>query len=142
MKLHELAPKVKKADRIRRGQGDGSGHGSFSGRGCKGQNSRAGGGVRLGFEGGQSGLLARMPKNRGFKNPNRIETQVVTLTQLDEAFKAGEEVTIEALVTKGVVSPRNCHVKILNNGEITKKLTLSDDILISESAKKAIESVK
>ena len=139
MKLHELAPKVKKQDRIRRGQGDGSGHGSFSGKGCNGQNCRAGGGVRLGFEGGQSGLLRRMPKNRGFRNPNRVESQVVTLTDLDENFKAGEEVTIEALVVKKVISGRNCKVKVLANGELTKKLTFADDVAVSKAAQALID---
>lgn len=137
MKLHQLSPKVKKPAKTRKGQGNGS-KGTFSGRGCKGQNSRAGGGVRLGFEGGQSGILARMPKLRGFKNPNRVETQIVTLSDLDANFKTGEKVTLEALVTKGIVRAKNTKVKVLANGETSKKFEFSEDILVSEGVKKAI----
>ena len=137
MKLHDLAPKVKKPSRTRKGQGDGS-KGSFAGRGGDGQNSRAGGGVRLGFEGGQSGLLDRMPKKRGFNNPNRKETQIVTLESLEEHFKEGEKITIEALVTKKIITAKDTKVKILSNGETKKKFEIAEGILISESAKKAI----
>lgn len=138
MKLHQLAPKIKKTEKTRKGQGDGS-KGSFSGRGCKGQNSRAGGGVRLGFEGGQSGLLARMPKKRGFNNPNRRDTQIVTLQDLEDNFKDGEKVTIEALVTKGIIVAKNTKVKVLSNGDTKKKFEISEDILVSGSAKKAVK---
>jgi len=91
MKLHDLAPKIAKKAKMRKGQGNGS-KGTFAGRGVGGQNSRAGGGVRLGFEGGQSGVLARMPKKRGFNNPNRVEAQVLNLKDLQEVYKDGEKV--------------------------------------------------
>ena len=139
MKLHQLAPNVKRPAKTRKGQGDGS-KGSFAGRGGDGQNSRAGGGVRLGFEGGQSGLLRRMPKKRGFNNPNRKDTQVVTLTDLEENFKTGEKITIEALVAKGIISAKDTKVKVLNNGETKKKFEISEEILISDSAKKALSA--
>lgn len=137
MKLHDLAPKIKKPSKTRKGQGDGS-KGSFSGRGCKGQNARAGGGVRLGFEGGQSGLIGRMPKKRGFNNPNRKETQIVTLEALEANFKDGEKITIEALLAKKIITAKDSKVKVLSNGATTKKFELSEDILVSGSAKKAL----
>lgn len=139
MNLNNLAPKVQKPSRKRRGQGQGTGNGTFAGRGCKGQNSRAGGGVRLGFEGGQSGLLARMPKNRGFKNPNRVEAQVVNLAQIEEAYKDGEKVNLETLISKKLMNKNNAKVKILGNGEIKKKVEVEAGILISGSAKAAVE---
>ena len=137
MALHNLKPNPRKK-RTRVGQGDGSGKGSFSGRGCNGQNARAGGGVRLGFEGGQSGLLDRMPKQRGFKNPNRVEAQIVSLAKLEEAYKDGETVSLETLVDKGLIRKNNAKVKILGDGELTKKLTVAENILLSASAKKAL----
>lgn len=139
MKLHNLAPKVPKKSKIRKGQGDGSGKGSFAGRGCKGQNSRAGGGVRLGFEGGQSGILAHMPKKRGFRNPNRIESQVVNLADLEKVFREGETVSLENLIKVGLVRNNNSKVKILGNGGLSKNLEVSSELLISDSAKKSIE---
>ncbi len=138
MKLHELAPNKPKKSRKRLGQGNGSGHGTFSGRGCGGQNSRAGGGVRLGFEGGQSGLLAKMPKQRGFRNPNRIETRPINLDTLEANYADEETVNIESLSIKKLIGNKDVSIKILGNGEITKKVKI-DGIPTSESAKKAIE---
>lgn len=135
--LSSLKPNSKK-NRIRRGRGNGS-KGTFSGRGCKGQNSRAGGGVRLGFEGGQSGILDRMPKLRGFRNPNRVETESVNLYVLEEAYKDGETVNLESLLTKEIISGRNAKVKVLGKGEITKKVTIAAEIMISANAKVAVE---
>jgi len=87
MKLHDLAPKNKKVNRKRKGQGNATGNGTYGGRGMNGQNARAGGGVRAGFEGGQTPLIQRMPKNPGFRNPNRIENQVIKLADLEANFK-------------------------------------------------------
>ncbi|MCF7831050.1 50S ribosomal protein L15 [Candidatus Gracilibacteria bacterium] len=137
MKLHELKPNIKKS-RIRRGQGDGSGRGTFSGRGCKGQNSRAGGGVRKGFEGGQTPLIQRMPKQRGFNNPNKIEAQVINLEVLEENFKDSDKVNFETLLAKKLINKNNTKVKILGEGELTKKLELTD-LLVSKAAQKAVE---
>ncbi len=139
MKLHELAPKVAKKTRKRRGQGNATGNGTFGGRGCKGQNSRAGGGVRPGFEGGQSGLLMRLPKWRGFKNPNRVEAQIVNLDVLELNFKDGDKVSVQDLMDKGLIRKNNSKVKILGDGEISKKLTVDAGILLSATAKAAIE---
>ena len=135
--LSKLAPKVAKKAKMRKGQGNGS-KGTFAGRGCNGQNCRAGGGVRPGFEGGQSGLLMRMPKLRGFKNPNRVEAQIVNLDKLELTFNDGEKVCPSCLAEKGLVRANNAKIKVLGDGEITKKLNL-EGVLVSASAKAAIE---
>jgi len=139
MKIHELAPKVKKADRKRRGQGDSAGQGSFSGKGTKGQRSRAGGGVRPGFEGGQTPIIQMMPKLRGFNNPNRVEAQVVNLDVLENNFDNGESVTLLSLVDKKLINKNNAKVKILGDGELTKKLEVGSEILLSKTAREAVE---
>ncbi len=139
MKFHELAPKVSRKKHVRHGQGDGSGRGSFSGRGCKGQNSRAGGGVRVGFEGGQTPLLQRMPKKHGFRNPRRIEAEIVQISQIEEFFNNGDLITRHALKDKKLIQNVLGKIKILSDGEISKKVTISADILISGSAKALIE---
>ena len=135
--LSKLAPKVAKPAKMRKGQGNGS-KGTFAGRGCKGQNARSGGGVRTGFEGGQSGLLMRMPKLRGFKNPNRVETQVINLDKLELTFAAGAKVNLVSLAEAGLIRKNNAKVKILGEGELTKKLMV-EEVLVSETAKAAIE---
>lgn len=137
MKLNQLAPNIKKA-RKRRGQGNASGNGTFAGRGCKGQNARSGGGVRLGFEGGQTPLIQRMPKLRGFNNPRKIIAQPLNLSALEAHFEDGETVNFETLVSKRLVRKNNPAVKILGEGELTKKLTLAPEILVSKSAKEVI----
>ena len=139
MKLHEQAPKVNRKTRKRRGQGNGTGNGTFGGRGCKGQNCRAGGGVRHGFEGGQTPLIQRMPKFRGFKNPCRVEAQILNLSDLETHFQDGDKIDFNILVERNIVKKTNPKVKILGNGEITKKIEITESILISKSAKKAIE---
>lgn len=135
--LSSLKPNVKKS-RIRRGRGNGS-KGTFAGRGCKGQNSRAGGGVRIGFEGGQSGVLDRMPKLRGFRNPNRVETETVNLHVIEHRYSDGETVSLETLLAKKILSGRNSKVKILGDGELKKKVTIAAHLLISASARAAVE---
>ncbi len=138
MKLNQLRPNIKKPARKRRGQGNGTGNGTFAGRGCNGQNARAGGGVRPGFEGGQSGLLMRMPKQRGFRNPNRVVADIVQTAQLEAAYAAGEIVSVATLLEKKLISGKNAKVKILNDGEVTKSLTV-EGVLVSGAAKTAIE---
>jgi large subunit ribosomal protein L15 len=135
--LSKLAPKVAKPAKMRKGQGNGS-KGTFAGRGKNGQNCRAGGGVRPGFEGGQSGLLMRMPKLRGFKNPNRVETQIVNLEKLEMVFADGADINVLTLADAGLVNKNNAKVKILGEGEITKKLNI-EGLLLSATAKAAIE---
>jgi len=139
MKLHELTPKNKKVNRKRRGQGNATGNGTYGGRGMNGQNARSGGGVRPGFEGGQTPLIQRMPKMRGFRSPNKVYNQVIKLAVLEETFKDGAKVDFAALVEAGLVTKKGMGVKILNDGtELTKKLNLSE-ILISGTAKAAVE---
>jgi large subunit ribosomal protein L15 len=123
MKLHELssAPGSRKT-RKRVGRGVGSGMGKTSTRGHKGQNARSGGGVRLGFEGGQNPLYRRLPK-RGFHNKFRKEYAIVNLEDLN-GFAAGTEVTPELLIESGLVKAPKDGIKILGNGELTVKLTV------------------
>ncbi|WP_199426843.1 50S ribosomal protein L15 [Thermaerobacillus caldiproteolyticus] len=138
MKLHELQPAPgSRKERNRVGRGIGSGNGKTSGRGHKGQNARSGGGVRLGFEGGQTPLFRRLPK-RGFTNINRKEYAIVNLDALNR-FEDGTEVTPELLLETGVVSKLKAGVKILGNGQIEKKLTVKAH-KFSSAAKEAIEA--
>ena len=137
MELHELKPAVgSRKERNRVGRGIGSGNGKTSGRGHKGQNSRSGGGVRPGFEGGQNPLFRRLPK-RGFTNVNRKEYAIVNVETLNR-FEDGAEVSAALLLETGVVSNEKAGIKILGNGELTKKLTVKAH-KFSASAKEAIE---
>ncbi|AKO90813.1 MULTISPECIES: 50S ribosomal protein L15 [Priestia] len=138
MKLHELKPaEGSRKERNRVGRGMASGNGKTSGRGHKGQRARSGGGVRIGFEGGQNPLYRRLPK-RGFTNINRKEFTVVNLETLNR-FEDGTEVTPELLLETGVISKVRAGVKILGNGEVSKKLTVKAN-KFSASAKEAIEA--
>ena len=123
--------------RKRKGQGVGSGLGKTAGRGQKGQNSRSGGGVRPGFEGGQIPLFQRLPK-RGFKNVNRKEYAVVNVSDLN-VFENGAEVTIETLIKAGLVNKTYDGVKVLGNGTLEKKLTVKAS-KFSASAEAAIKN--
>lgn len=140
MQLNDLRPAAgaKKA-RKRVGRGNSSGHGTFSGRGMNGQLSRSGGGKGAGFEGGQQPLAMRLPKLPGFKNRNRVEYAPVNVDRLDKVFADGDKVTNETLVEKGIIKKASQRVKVLGNGEITKKLTV-DVNRVSESAKAKIEA--
>ena len=123
MKLHELSPEPgSRNTRTRRGRGLGSGLGKTSGRGQKGQNSRSGGGVRTGFEGGQMPLYRRLPK-RGFKNIFAKEYAEVNVSSLNR-FDDGAVVDPVALIEEGILKNVRDGVRILGNGELTKKLTV------------------
>ncbi|EHU8367879.1 TPA: 50S ribosomal protein L15 [Listeria monocytogenes] len=138
MKLHELKPSEgSRKERNRVGRGTGSGNGKTSGRGHKGQKARSGGGVRLGFEGGQLPLFRRIPK-RGFTNINRKEFAIVNLDVLNH-FEDGTEVTPELLVETGIIRNEKSGIKILSNGNIEKKLTVKAN-KFSAAAKEAIEA--
>jgi large subunit ribosomal protein L15 len=138
MKLHELKPaEGSRKDRKRLGRGIGSGQGKTAGKGHKGQNARSGGGVRLGFEGGQTPLYRRLPK-RGFTNFSRKEYAVVNLDALNR-FAEGTEVTPELLIETGVVSNEKAGIKILAKGNVEKKLTVKAH-KFSSAAKEAIEA--
>ena len=121
MKLDELKPAQKGEKRTRVGRGVGSGLGKTSGRGHKGQKSRSGGGVRRGFEGGQTPLYRRLPK-RGFTNVHARNYTEVTLTMLNKA--TSEEVTAESLIADGIISKANDGIVILATGKLDKKLTV------------------
>lgn len=123
MKLHELAPAAgSKKTRTRRGRGLGSGLGKTAGRGQKGQNSRSGGGVRSGFEGGQMPLYRRLPK-RGFKNVFAKEYAEVNISQLNR-FEDGATVDPVALIEMGILKNVHDGIRILGNGTLEKKLTV------------------
>ncbi|OKL35907.1 50S ribosomal protein L15 [Domibacillus mangrovi] len=139
MKLHELKPaQGSRKERNRVGRGTGSGNGKTSGKGHKGQNARSGGGVRLGFEGGQTPLFRRLPK-RGFTNVNRKDYAVVNIDTLNR-FEEGTEVTPELLIESGIVKNEKAGIKILANGNVEKKLTVKAH-KFSAAAKEAIEAV-
>jgi large subunit ribosomal protein L15 len=128
-----------KTNRKRVGRGDGSGHGTYSGRGCKGQKSRSGYRMRPGFEGGQLPLIKRLPEKRGFVNIFRTEYNVVNVGNLD-IFEAGSEVGPERLVAAGVVKSLRRPIKILADGDITHPLIVKAH-RFSTAAKAKIESV-
>jgi len=137
MKLHELKPAEGSTHAPKRlGRGVGSGHGKTSGKGHKGQNSRAGGGVRPGFEGGQNPLFRRMPK-RGFNNISRKNIVALNVRDL-ERFENDTVVTIESLLESGLIKAVKDGVKILATGELTKALTIRIDKVSPAAAKKII----
>lgn len=135
--LRAPAGAIRQKKRI--GRGSGSGTGKTSGKGHKGQNARSGGGVRLGFEGGQMPLYRRIAR-RGFSNyPFKVEYLPVNLDRLNSAFESGAKVDLEALKTAGLVSRNAEHVKILGRGEIDKALTLTG-LRVSAGAQAKIEA--
>ena len=137
MKLNELSTMTKNRKRV--GRGPGSGTGKTSGKGHKGQNARSGGGVRPGFEGGQLPLYRRLSK-RGFNNYN-FRTVYATVNVGDlERFDEGTEITKELLIEAGLVKKELDGIKILGNGDLTKKLTVKAN-KFSSSAKTKIENV-
>lgn len=111
------------SSKTRVGRGNASGKGTYCGRGCKGQGQRKSSNVRPGFEGGQTPLIMRLPKLKGFNNPNRVEFQVVNIKDLDR-FNEGDEVNILTLLDKKLVRKKAQPVKLLGNGKISKKLTV------------------
>ena len=138
MKLHELrAVPGSTKERKRRGRGHATGQGTTGGRGMNGQKSRSGGGVRLGFEGGQMPLIRRLPKY-GFYNPFRTEYVAVNVDRL-EIFEDGAVVTPVELIEAGIIKNIRDGVKILGNGQISKKLTVQASAF-SASAKEKIEA--
>ena len=126
-----------KSDNFRRGRGHGSGNGKTAGKGHKGQKARSGA-PRIGFEGGQMPLYRRIPK-RGFNNRNSLEIIAINVSAL-ERFENGTEITPEVLLAEGVISKIADGVKILGNGELTKKLNVKVNAY-SASAKEKIENV-
>ena len=124
----------------RLGRGNASGWGTYAGRGMNGQKSRTGGSIKPGFEGGQTPIYRKMPKLKGFKNINRITFQPVNVGQLN-IFEDGAEIELTHLYDRNLISHKAKPVKILGDGELTKKLTVKAD-KISKSAKEKIEKAK
>ena len=140
MQLNDLRPaEGSRKSRKRVGRGNGSGYGTTAGRGSKGQLSRSGGGKGAGFVGGQTPLAMRLPKLPGFKNHNRVEYAPVNVSRLELLYNDGETVDAESLLAKGVIKHDYVPVKVLGDGEITKKLTVKVD-KVSASAKAKIEA--
>ena len=139
MDLSNLQPAAgsKQSDNFRRGRGHGSGNGKTAGKGHKGQKARSGA-PRPGFEGGQMPLYRRLPK-RGFTNRNSLTIVGINLSAL-EGFEDGAVVTVDSLIESGIVRNPKDGVKILGNGELTKKLTVKA-IAFSASAKEKIEAL-
>ena len=140
MQLHDLHPaEGSKKARKRVGRGNSAGQGTTAGRGTKGQLSRSGGGKGVGFEGGPTPLAMRLPKLPGFKNHNRVEYAPVNVSRLEKLYEDGETVDAESLLAKGVIKHDYIPVKVLGDGELTKKLTVKVD-KVSASAKAKIEA--
>ena len=138
MKLNELqATEGSRRNDFRRGRGIGSGNGKTAGKGHKGQNARSGGGVALGFEGGQMPLWRRLPK-RGFKNVNRVQYATVNVGDLSR-FDEGTVVTSALLKETGLISKEYCGVKVLGAGKLEKKLIVQAN-KFSKSAEEAIKN--
>ena len=139
MELSELRPAAgsNKSDNFRKGRGHGSGNGKTAGYGHKGQKARSGA-KRPGFEGGQMPLYRRLPK-RGFHNPNEKFIATVNLSTLEDAYDDGATVVSEDLIERGIIKDTYDGLKILGNGELTKKLTVKANAF-SASAKAKIEA--
>lgn len=139
MDLSNLSPAAgSKHDKFRRGRGHGSGNGKTAGKGHKGQRARSGK-ARLGFEGGQMPLYRRIPK-RGFTNRNTKDIVAINVSELERRFNDGDEVTVEKLIESGAIKNPRDGVKILGNGELTKKLDVKVNAY-SASAKEKIEAL-
>ncbi len=137
MQLHELKPAPGSRRKAkRRGRGEGSGLGKTAGKGQGGQNSRSGGGVRRGFEGGQMPLMRRLPK-RGFTNIFKKDIVIINVEDLN-AFDAGDEVTPELLKEKGMIKSFGDGVKVLGRGELEKQLTVK----VNAFSKSAVEKIE
>jgi large subunit ribosomal protein L15 len=138
MKLHELSPAAGSVSDVKRkGRGPGSGNGKTAGKGHKGQNARSGGGVRIGFEGGQMPITRRLPK-RGFNNIFAKKYAIVNVDALN-AFDNGSFVGVEELLAKKIIRKPEDGLRVLGNGDLTKKLTVKANAF-SESAKAKIEA--
>ena len=138
MKLNELKPAEGSAKAAwRKGRGPGSGNGKTAGKGHKGQNARSGGGVRPGFEGGQLPLYRKLPK-RGFKNRFAVNYSIVNVAALNK-FEDGAVVDLEALLAAKIVRKPLDGLKVLGNGDLTKKLTVKATVF-SATAKEKIEA--
>lgn len=138
IKLHHLKPaEGAKTSKKRVARGDRGRGGKTAGRGTKGSGAR--GNVPAGFEGGQMPMVRRQPKRPGFTNPNKVEYAVINVARLEEAFEAGDEVTVEVLRSRGLVKKKR-PVKVLGHGEITKALTVDVDAITATARDKITEA--
>ena len=138
MKLHELSPAAGSVSDVKRkGRGPGSGNGKTAGKGHKGQNARSGGGVRIGFEGGQMPITRRLPK-RGFNNIFAKKYAIVNIEALN-AFDNGAVIGAAELLEKKIIRKEEDGLRVLGNGELTKKLTVKANAF-SETSKAKIEA--
>ncbi len=136
MKLHELSPAEGATKEVKRiGRGHGSGQGKTAGKGHKGQWARSGGGVKPGFEGGQTKLAMRIPK-RGFNNIFATEYATVNVSDLEARFESGAEIDAAALIDSGLVKKVYDGIKILGNGELTKSFTVKASKFPASAAEK------
>ena len=136
MKLHELSPAVGATKEVKRiGRGHGSGQGKTAGKGHKGQWARSGGGVKPGFEGGQTKLAMRIPK-RGFNNIFATVYTTVNVSDLEARFESGAEIDAAALIDCGLIKNVNDGIKILGNGELTKSFTVKASKFTASAAEK------
>ncbi len=139
MQIHQITtPQTKKKPQ----RGRGGKRGTYSGRGMNGQKARSGGNVDPLFEGGRSSLIGRMKKNRGFTSRN-MPKRVISLTVIDQLFAEGDTVTLDALIASKMIrkSQRAGGAKIVGTGEINTKVTISPEVLVTQTAKAAIEAV-
>ena len=139
MQQNTIKSNQPRKNRKRVGRGDSSGYGSYSGRGMKGQNSRSGGGVRPGFEGGQQPMIKRLPSLRGFTNVFKKQFNVVNLDRIIEKFPEGGDVDTNALVGAGVIRDDSSPTKILGRGTVTVSFNISAN-KFTRSAKEKIEA--
>lgn len=136
MKLHELSPAEGATKEVKRiGRGHGSGQGKTAGKGHKGQWARSGGGVKPGFEGGQTKLAMRIPK-RGFNNIFATEYATVNVSDLEARFESGAEIDAAALIDSGLIKKVYDGIKILGNGELTKSFTVKASKFTASAAEK------
>ncbi len=137
MQLDQLKSKSGTVRSKRRvGRGNASGHGTYCGRGCKGMGQRKSSNMRPGFEGGQTPLIMRLPKLKGFKNPNKMLYQIVNISALNQ-FNDGDEVNLQTLLEKRLVSKKDLPVKLLGMGKLEKKVVIRIH-KISASAKEKV----
>jgi large subunit ribosomal protein L15 len=137
MQQHDLSSGKGRKKSKRVGRGNASGHGTFSGKGCKGQNARSGGGVRPGFEGGQTPLSIRTPKLKGFKNRSKKEYQLVNIEDL-QSFKKDEKIDISLLFKEGIVRRKDTPIKLLANGDVKVSL----HCVVTKASKSAVQKIE
>ena len=138
MKQNELKPPLGATHKRKRvGRGDGSGHGTYSGRGCKGQKSRSGGGVRIGFEGGQLPLIRRLPRKRGFNNIFKTEYNIVNVGELD-SFPSESEINTEELLKTGSIKSLDRPTKILGDGDVHHSLVVKANKFSAAAERKIV----